>query len=64
MELGLAAMRYNNGDGNTITSYYAGLLPPVKKPDEQTKVIDTNTVADNNTAVKKPEFKSYSGIRG
>ncbi len=60
MEQGLAAMRYGNGEGNTITSYYAGLLPPVKKPDE----VNKNTVADNTTAVKKPEYKSYSGIRG
>ena len=60
MEQGLAAMRYGNGDGNTITSYYAGLLPPVKKPDE----VNKNTIAANNTAVKKPEYKSYSGIRG
>ena len=61
MEQGLAAMRYGTGEGNTITSYYAGLLPPVKKPDE----VNKNTVADNNnTAVKKPEYKSYSGIRG
>ena len=60
MEQGLAAMRYGNGEGNTITSYYAGLLPPVKKPDE----VNKNTVADNTTSVKKPEYKSYSGIRG
>ncbi len=60
MEQGLAAMRYGTGDGNTITSYYAGLLPPVKKPDE----VNKNTVVDKNTDVKKPEFKSYSGIRG
>ena len=32
MEQGLAAMRYGNGDGNTITSAYGGAMPAVKKP--------------------------------
>ena len=53
MEQGLAAMRYGTGEGNTITSYYAGLLPPVKKPDE----VNKNTVADNTTAVKNLSTK-------
>jgi hypothetical protein len=54
MEQGLAAMRYGTGAGNTITSSYGGVLPPVKKPDEVKK----------NAVVKKPPIKSYSGIRG
>ena len=58
MEQGLAAMRYGTGEGNTITSSYGGVLPPVKKPDE----VNKNAVTD--TAVKKPVIKSYSGIRG
>jgi hypothetical protein len=37
MEQGLAAMRYGTGEGNTIKSAYAGVLPPVKKPDEVKK---------------------------
>ena len=33
MEQGLAAsMMYGNGKGNTITSAYGGVLPPLKKP--------------------------------
>lgn len=63
MEQGLAAsMMYGNGKGNTITSAYGGVLPPInpiKKPDKVKE-----EVADVSALVKKPEIKSYSGIRG
>ena len=67
MEQGLAAsMMYGNGKGNTITSAYGGVLPPInpiKKPDK-VKEEDKNEVVDVSALVKKPEYKSYSGIRG
>lgn len=47
MEQGLATMRYGTGEGNTITSSYNGVLPPVKKLDEVNK----------NTVVNKPVIK-------